>query len=48
MGATELGMMPRNFGIVEVDSARLVATEPKDRLFQLESRALVISANHKQ
>ena len=48
MRAAELGVMARDFGIVHVDSAGLVASEPQDRLLQLITRALVISANYKQ
>ena len=48
MGAAELGVQARDLGIVQVDSAGLVAPEPQDGLLQLVARALVISANHKQ
>ena len=48
MGAAELGVLPRDLGIVQVDDTGLVASEPQDRLLQLKTRALVISADHKQ
>ena len=48
IGAAELGVVPRDLGIVQVDGTGLVASEPEDRLLQLITRALVISADHKQ
>ena len=48
MGAAELGVLPRDLGVVQVDDAGLVASEPQDGLLQLETRALIISADHKQ
>ena len=48
MGAAELGVVPRDLGIVQVDAAGLVASEPQDGLLQLVTSALVSSADHKQ
>src|SRR5208337_758617 len=48
MRTTDLGVMARDLGIVNVDGARLVASEPEDGLLQLITRALVVSSNDKQ
>ena len=48
MGAADLGVVAGDLGVVQLDDAGLVASEPQDGLLQLETRALVVSADHKQ
>jgi len=48
VAAAQFGVMAGDFGVVDLDHVRGVASHPEDGVRQLETCALVVSANHEQ